>query len=571
MRPRINRVVSMVCVAGLLTGVMTGCGAEQEVPEVQTMICAESGEEAQRSAEGVALRYFYLINNGLWDEAVSLVTPDINFLSGAVLSQLYSRVKNHTFTPSLRAYEVRETGGGVVKISYLSKAEGEDYTDVSYKEGEKPIYVDNPQIYTDTITLGTDAPIPDKDRDGIITQKDMELQDADLLTKAEKEASRSVKTTSTSTKLADLLVNEGKESTANSKETVQESPVNSTGTEQESPVNSTKTGQESPVNSTETGQENPINSTGAEQESHVNSTGAEQESREENENAGASVEEASTGRERKEQSESAGGVRFGGTEVLKVYKKHELNIETVRNKEDGLYYIKLPSGMITDKKLTIQLPKGMKLYVGGTEVSEEYLNLQDQYVISGIPAVGVLPIEIGTNIEGKTPITLVLTRRMNYIYSWLTPTRETKQESMQFIANSLQTLYNSLNTGVEFKNSLFKTECCTTNELKTVDLSVTFDSKVLKKTATEIAVTTTVASIKIPITDSKTTSRVKLSIEDLKIIEGNVLQVPVEVTIRVDRTTNRKREVVKEVKTGLVTVEKENGEWKILNVAETLF
>ena len=566
MRPRINRVVSMVCVAGLLTGVMTGCGAEQEVPEVQTMICAESGEEAQRSAEGVALRYFYLINNGLWDEAVSLVTPDINFLSGAVLSQLYSRVKNHTFTPSLRAYEVRETGGGVVKISYLSKAEGEDYTDVSYKEGEKPIYVDNPQIYTDTITLGTDAPIPDKDRDGIITQKDMELQDADLLTKAEKEASRSVKTTSTSTKLADLLVNEGKESTANSTETVQESPVNSTGTEQES-----ETGQESPVNSTETGQENPINSTGAEQESHVNSTGAEQESREENENAGASVEEASTGRERKEQSESAGGVRFGGTEVLKVYKKHELNIETVRNKEDGLYYIKLPSGMITDKKLTIQLPKGMKLYVGGTEVSEEYLNLQDQYVISGIPAVGVLPIEIGTNIEGKTPITLVLTRRMNYIYSWLTPTRETKQESMQFIANSLQTLYNSLNTGVEFKNSLFKTECCTTNELKTVDLSVTFDSKVLKKTATEIAVTTTVASIKIPITDSKTTSRVKLSIEDLKIIEGNVLQVPVEVTIRVDRTTNRKREVVKEVKTGLVTVEKENGEWKILNVAETLF
>ena len=142
---------------------------------------------------------------------------------------------------------------------------------------------------------------------------------------------------------------------------------------------------------------------------------------------------------------------------------------------------------------------------------------------------------------------------------------------MQFIANSLQTQYNSLNTGVEFKNSLFKTECCTTNELKTVDLSVTFDSKVLKKTATEIAVTTTVASIKIPITDSKTTSRVKLSIEDLKIIEGNVLQVPVEVTIRVDRTTNRKREVVKEVKTGLVTVEKENGEWKILNVAETLF
>ena len=567
MRPRINRVVSMVCVAGLLTGVMTGCGAEQEVPEVQTMICAESGEEAQRSAEGVALRYFYLINNGLWDEAVSLVTPDINFLSGAVLSQLYSRVKNHTFTPSLRAYEVRETGGGVVKISYLSKAEGEDYTDVSYKEGEKPIYVDNPQIYTDTITLGTDAPIPDKDRDGIITQKDMELQDADLLTKAEKEASRSVKTTSTSTKLADLLVNEGKESTANSTETVQESPVNSTGTEQES-----ETGQESPVNSTETGQENPINSTGAEQESHVNSTGTEQESHVNSTGAEQeSREEASTGRERKEQSERAGGVRFGGTEVLKVYKKHELNIETVRNKEDGLYYIKLPSGMVTDKKLTIQIPKGMKLYVGGTEVSEEYLNLQDQYVISGIPAVGVLPIEIGTNIEGKTPITLVLTRRMNYIYSWLTPTRETKQESMQFIANSLQTLYNSLNTGVEFKNSLFKTECCTTNELKTVDLSVTFDSKVLKKTATEIAVTTTVASIKIPITDSKTTSRVKLSIEDLKIIEGNVLQVPVEVTIRVDRTTNRKREVVKEVKTGLVTVEKENGEWKILNVAETLF
>ena len=378
--------------------------------QYKTVGVKKTNEEAQTSAKDVAVRYFYLINNGCFEEANKLIDrTDLSICTPEILETLYSNVLNYRLGDYNRVVGVDEDGT-TVTLTFVNTTDTDKSFDESYDEENTPAWLGMTTPYIPDIEYATTYEIEDVNEDGVIDETDMMWEDNPEL-------------------------NPDYEP-----EVVDDTELESTATGARS-YSGTLTGTVVPLAMDIT----DIEKQGSKEE--------ESKEQKESKDVVSDVSKDTEGISDDQTNEPALPKDVYKSEAIDGYKTYTMDITV--NKVDGVFKIQLPESMTTDTRLMIKVPEDMYIKVGDLELDKSMMNLDDFYVINKLPKVEEFDITLENLILGASEKTINLTERVYYIYSNLVPTRQMKDEVLAYCKPAMQELYTDMWSGVDFATSKF--------------------------------------------------------------------------------------------------------------------
>lgn len=602
-----KRAVSGILISAVVMSMLlTGCKGEEEPPrepdKMETVPMKVENAEAKKTVNDVAVRYFYLINSGNYDEAIDLLALEkTDIMSGSILDRLYKSATNCELSSDFRIYGVDSV------LSSYDKVEGyEDYTvtvqyanikDTSFEEEssvpdgeESPPSVIVPSI--DPITFASDYLIEDYDSDDYLTEKDMQEYDKEYAeSQAELEEQEQMNgevTTETAgtngsgfktvqLTAKDLADNEGEnndnsvDSEATSSEVIAESSeqsgVNSSPTE----VSATGTDAESKQELSEYGTVKATNSVynlksmeirvrryeatpemlkreGMYKESEDSATSSEKDSKEgvdSNNSKSSKVESKSS------KSESKGSeVASNGKSSTSSEDNSGVNSE----EKEYVCKIVLPDSFWNNTKVMFAIPTNAKLMLDDVTVNKQALDLDDWYVLNRVPQLSNWTLRIMTNVDSVLTRDIDLTYRVAYAYQWIQPSRSCKESALKGAKSIMQSMFTSLEKKQSFAKSDFVKKSvgmkANKSEFKSYYEAV-LANKPNAKNMTVVSVT---------LADSG------ISTLSMGIYDSRYITIPVVL----DYSYVSEDEVVRRTAEGVIHLTKEDDTWKLWNVSQEL-
>lgn len=501
-----KRIVSVVLCVTLGMGVLSGCkkDVEEREPTTETVInCPATNEIAMKSPTDVALRYFYLINEGDYENACKLIDTSETYCNADLLQKLYEQVQNYSFTPSLVALscnlstETIENGGkATVNITFADSSQSSFATEQSYSEEDMPVWYDMTEPYVYDIAFCNVYDISDMNEDNLITQADMELEDEeDSITDDEEYIDDFAD--DMSFKKAEIKTELLAENSENKEDTID--------------------------------REN-----------------------------GDTAQQATS---------------------IEVYNIYPIDI-TVKNK-NGVYYVCLPSPMMSSASLKLHLPKDMEAYINGVQLTEDLMDLDDNYIIPNMPMYSYATLTLKNKVDDVTNISLDLTKRVYYIYDYVMPTRKCKNEALDFAGKAIIQLYSSLSNSENYSDSEFVKKYVHRGENEN-QFKDYYDKNILTGSFKNRKYT--LIDIALPEKNSEVYEYDSISYENLQINNGNYLTLPIVANMTLldngasdydyeddyayDNDVGSKLSRVTVY--GNMYLTKDNGEWKVWSIDKNL-
>lgn len=589
-----KKIISGVLISAVVMSMLlTGCKGEEEPPrepdKMETVPMKVENAEAKKTVNDVAVRYFYLINSGNYDEAVDLLALEkTDIMSGSILDRLYKSATNCVLSTDYRIYGVDSV------LSSYDKVEGyEDYTvtvqyanikDTSFEEEssvpdgeEPPPSVIVPSI--DPITFASDYLIEDYDSDDYLTEKDMQEYDKEYAeSQAELEEQEqmngemgmeSVGTRGSGFKTVQLTakdLTDNGDSEATSSEVIVESSeqtgVNSSPTE----VSVTETDIESKQELSEYGSAKVTNSVynlksmeikvrryeatpemlkreGMYKESEDSAINSEKGSKKNSKSS--KVESKSLKSESKNTEVTSNGASSASTEG-----------DSGVNSEEKEYICKvvLPDSFWNNTKVMFAVPTNAKLMLDDVTVNKQALDLDDWYVLNRVPQLSNWTLRIMTNVDSVLTRDIDLTYRVAYAYQWIQPSRSCKESALKGAKSVMQSMFTSLEKKQSFAKSDFVKNSvgmkANKSEFKSYYEAV-LANKPNAKNMTVVSVT---------LADSG------ISTLSMGIYDSRYITIPVVL----DYSYVSEDEVVRRTAEGVIHLTKEVDTWKLWNVSQEL-
>ena len=503
--------------------IFSGCNKEENPDPLEPMIyhsipVKNDNMLARNSIADVAIRYFYLINNGKYELANELIDrTDLSICTPDILEELYKNVLNFELNENNRVVSV-SVNGNRASVTFINLNDTAESWDPKYDEDENPApsWFKSPDPYVTAPDYANTYEIEDVNDDGYIDETDMQWEDHPELnpdydpeeytydeddgytTATGANTVTIIKTTASSTK--------GDTSETTSKEEISEN----------------------------TSKEDSKNEDSSKHSEDINEIGGIKGKAE-----GSKTTEISGVVDNSKQESDVPLVKDVLPEEL--YTEEEIvgyktyNMDIYVTPYTSGFKVKLPGSMTTSTRLMIKVPDDMKIKVGDLELNTSMMNLDDFYVIDKLPKVEKFTVELDNLMLGHSEKEIDLTKRVYYIYSNLVPTHELKEQVMSYIKPALQQYYDDLFAGVKFENSSFlKDYMYKSGELQTVKYMYDkFQLEHLNHDEEDKVVTTySIRKIRFPLNTEDSSD--ELNSSDFRVTSYYYVEVPVYITIDIN-------------------------------------
>ena len=598
--------IALALILGVTLG-MSGCKEpEDEKKSLQPLIyhtisVKNDNSLARNSVADIAVRYFYLINNGEYELANELIDrTDLSICTPEILEELYSNVLNFELNSDNRVVAVH-VDDNRARLTFINLNDTELSFDPEYdEENPAPSWFKSPNPYVQSPYYANTYEIEDVNQDGVIDETDMQwedhpelnpdydpeeyYEDEDYDTPATGANTMTYKTTATSAK-AESSNNQVKAFESSNNQAKASESSNNQAKASESSNNQAKAFESS--NNQAKASEFSNNQSKASESSNNQSKAFESSNNQVKASEGSA-----------EKSDAKKDINdIGSVDISKDIKTEE-SVPIVKDVlPDDLYEeeeivgyktytmdiyvtpytsgfkVKLPTSMTTQTRLMIKVPYDMKIKVGDLELNESMMNLDDFYVIDKLPKVEKFTVELDNLMLGHSKKELDLTKRVYYIYSNLVPTKELKDQSLAYIRPALQQYYNDLLSGVKFENSTFLKEYLYKGyDLETVRYR--YNKYQLENSASyedddsKVIMTYYIRKIRFP--SAETDSADELSVDRFRVTSYYYVEVPIYLTIDVQTVEGESKQLETIEIGGIVRLTKDNDKLYVWELDDAL-
>lgn len=579
-----KKFISLVLALSMTLGVVTLTGCQKEPDPLEpvkykTVPMKYDNETAQKSNVDTVVRYFYLINNGKFEEANQMIDrTDLSICTPEILESLYSSVENYQLGDYNRIVDVT-VDENVAHVTFINQTDDDHSFDVSYEEEEIPVWYGSTTPYVPDVGYASTYEIADLNEDGVIDETDMMWEDNPELN-PDYEPSESVEDVSTTSSGArapyystgtivaqPMAVDIG--------EIKKSSEPATSGSDNKKSDN--KKSESSDKKSSDKKSSKASASTDNKSEKSDSSTSKNKDSSQVSNDKDSKTSTTSTTdsevTSNVEPSEDENGLIDGmpadifKEESVTGYKTYEMDIDI--NVVDNKYMIKLPSSMTTDTRLMIKVPEDMYIKVGDLELDKSMMNLEDFYVINKLPKVDKFDLTLENLILGSSKKTIDLTERVYYIYSNLVPTREMKDEVLGYIRPAMQSLYSNMLKGTEFTSSSFAKDYVS-NKGNVRNIKSYYDMYLNQHVNSTLNESYEIISAKFPPTDEDAAADYEVKADQFRVTSYYFVDVPVVLQIRDNRDDEGDKEITLTEISGLVRLTKQDGKWYVWDISKEL-
>lgn len=585
-----KRLLSTVLAGTLVIGVvsMGGCHFDPDPLEpvkYKTVVLVDNNKDAQKSIADTAVRYFYLINNEKYDEAFELVDrDDMPILTEDILKKMYGNVLNYELGDFNRVTNVNVVNG-VAQITFVNLNDDERSWDTSYTEEERPVWLDYTVPYVSPVSFASTYSISDMNEDDVIDETDMlwednpeldpdyeapEVDDTPVSTTSS--SARYTSTYSTQTIVQPMAVDIG--DIKKSSNTDDSSKKTDNDKQNDSSKQTDKSSDTDKQGSSKSDDTSKGNDTSGKETSKSGGTSeskkpAGNETSVDNETP--DVSEVPGDDETSEEDETPEEEYIDGmpADIFKQdtvigYKTYRMDITI--NLVNGRYMVQLPSTMARNHRLMIKLPEDMYMSVGGIDLDKSIMNLDDFYVITKLPNVDEFDIEVHNLILGSTTKHIDLTNRVYYIYSSLTPTREMKDDVLEYAKPALQSLYNNMLKHTEFTKSSFVKDYVSSNG-NVQNIKLYYDKYLFEHNT---SVTYEIINVSFPTDDDYGYYDTTVTPDMFKVTSYYFVDVPIVAQIRANYSDDSDIEINRIEVYGLLRLTRQDGKWYVWDISKDL-
>lgn len=565
----VKRLVSSVLVLGVLFS-LSGCKGEEPPPrdpdKMDTVTMLTSNKLAKGSVNDVAVRYFYLINSGNFDEAVDLLAlDDTDIMSGSILDRLYKSATNFPLSSDYRVYGVDSV------LSSYDKVEGyEDYTvtiqyanikDTSFEaesslaEGEEPPpSVIVPSI--DQITFASNYQVEDYDSDDYLTEKDMKEYDKEYEeSQAEINEQEQYGEGVVSVEPAGYSEVSYKTARLTEKDMTDNSSTDATEVSNQSGVNVDESGVNQSGYGTvkETNDVYNLKSTEIKVRRYVASDDMlKQEGMLE---SSVSSSQSKSNNKDKTKSSKASEVTSSAVESSKESSEESSEESSgVSNEAKYICKVVLPDSFWNNSSVMFVIPTNAKLMLDDVVVSTKALDLEDWYVLKRVPQLSNWTLRIKTDVDTVLTRDIDLTYRVAYAFQWIQPSRSCKESALVGAKSVMQSMFTSLEKKQSFDKSDFVKKSVGKQANKS-EFKSYYDAVLANKSN---ATNMTVVSVK--------TEDEGLSTLSMGIYDSRYISIPVVL----DYSYKTEDEVIRRTAEGVIHLTKEGNTWKLWNISQEL-
>lgn len=578
-----KKFISSALIISILLGVvsLTGCQKEPDPLEpvkYKTVPMKYSNEIAQKSSVDTVVRYFYLINNGKFEEANKMIDrTDLSICTPEILESLYSKVENYQLGDYNRIVDVT-VDENVAHVTFINQNDDDHSFDVSYEEEEVPIWYGSTTPYVPDVGYASTYEISDLNEDGIIDETDMMWEDNPELN-------------------PDYEPPESVESSLSSGQTTSSGarvPYYSTGIVEAQPmavdIGEIKKSSEPATSGSDNKKSDNKKSESSDKKSSKASASTDNKSEKSDSSTSKNKDSSQVSNDKDsktsttsttdsevtsnvEPSEDENGLIDGmpadifKEETLTGYKTYTMDINI--NVVDNNYKVKLPESMTTDTRLMIKVPEDMYIKVGDLELDKTMMNLEDFYVINKLPKVEKFDLTLENLILGSSKKTIDLTERVYYIYSNLVPTREMKDEVLGYIKPAMQSLYSNMLKGTEFTSSSFAKDYVS-NKGNVRNIKSYYDMYLNQHVNSTLNESYEIISAKFPPTDEDSATDYEIKADQFRVTSYYFVDVPVVLQIRDNRDDEGDKEITLIEISGMVRLTKQDGKWFIWDISKEL-
>ena len=577
-----KKFISLVLALSMTLGVVTLTGCQKEPDPLEpvkykTVPMKYDNETAQKSNVDTVVRYFYLINNGKFEEANQMIDrTDLSICTPEILESLYSRVENYQLGDYNRIVDVT-VDENVAHVTFINQTDDDHSFDVSYEEEEIPVWYGSTTPYVPDVGYASTYEISDLNEDGVIDETDMMWEDNPELNPDYEPSESVVDVVDTST------TSSGARAPYYSTGTIVAQPVAvdigeiKKSSEPATSGSDNKKSDNKKSESSDKKSSKASTSTDNKSEKSDSSTSKNKDSSQVSNDKDSKTSTASTTdsevTSNVEPSEDENGLIDGmpadifKEESVTGYKTYEMDIDI--NVVDNKYMIKLPSSMTTDTRLMIKVPEDMYIKVGDLELDKSMMNLEDFYVINKLPKVDKFDLTLENLILGSSKKTIDLTERVYYIYSNLVPTREMKDEVLGYIKPAMQSLYSNMLKGTEFTSSSFAKDYVS-NKGNVRNIKSYYDMYLNQHVNSTLNESYEIISAKFPPTDEDAAADYEVKADQFRVTSYYFVDVPVVLQIRDNRDDEGDKEITLTEISGLVRLTKQDGKWYVWDISKEL-
>lgn len=574
-----KKFISLVLALSMTLGVVTLTGCQKEPDPLEpvkykTVPMKYDNETAQKSNVDTVVRYFYLINNGKFEEANQMIDrTDLSICTPEILESLYSSVENYQLGDYNRIVDVT-VDENVAHVTFINQTDDDHSFDVSYEEEEIPVWYGSTTPYVPDVGYASTYEISDLNEDGVIDETDMMWEDNPELN-PDYEPSESVEDISTTSSGA-------------------RAPYYSIGTIVAQPmavdIGEIKKSSEPATSGSDNKKSDNKKSESSDKKSSKASASTDNKSEKSDSSTSKNKDSSQVSNDKDsktsttsttdsevtsnvEPSEDENGLIDGmpadifKEESVTGYKTYEMDIDI--NVVDNKYMIKLPSSMTTDTRLMIKVPEDMYIKVGDLELDKSMMNLEDFYVINKLPKVEKFDLTLENLILGSSKKTIDLTERVYYIYSNLVPTREMKDEVLGYIRPAMQSLYSNMLKGTEFTSSSFAKDYVS-NKGNVRNIKSYYDMYLNQHVNSTLNESYEIISAKFPPTDEDAAADYEVKADQFRVTSYYFVDVPVVLQIRDNRDDEGDKEITLTEISGLVRLTKQDGKWYVWDISKEL-
>ena len=574
-----KKFISLALALSMTLGVVTLTGCQKEPDPLEpvkykTVPMKYDNETAQKSNVDTVVRYFYLINNGKFEEANQMIDrTDLSICTPEILESLYSSVENYQLGDYNRIVDVT-VDENVAHVTFINQTDDDHSFDVSYEEEEIPVWYGSTTPYVPDVGYASTYEISDLNEDGVIDETDMMWEDNPELN-PDYEPSESVEDISTTSSGA-------------------RAPYYSIGTIVAQPmavdIGEIKKSSEPATSGSDNKKSDNKKSESSDKKSSKASASTDNKSEKSDSSTSKNKDSSQVSNDKDsktsttsttdsevtsnvEPSEDENGLIDGmpadifKEESVTGYKTYEMDIDI--NVVDNKYMIKLPSSMTTDTRLMIKVPEDMYIKVGDLELDKSMMNLEDFYVINKLPKVEKFDLTLENLILGSSKKTIDLTERVYYIYSNLVPTREMKDEVLGYIRPAMQSLYSNMLKGTEFTSSSFAKDYVS-NKGNVRNIKSYYDMYLNQHVNSTLNESYEIISAKFPPTDEDAAADYEVKADQFRVTSYYFVDVPVVLQIRDNRDDEGDKEITLTEISGLVRLTKQDGKWYVWDISKEL-
>lgn len=543
----------MILFLALLTIGVSGCSPKEPDPliaqDYKTIAMVLDNDMAMRSMKDCAVRYFYLICNGDYENANKFIDrTDLSICTPDILRQMYSSTQNYDFTSSLRVVGT-EIYEGYVRLKYIDLNDTDHSFEPSYEPEEIPSWYGKTRPVVPAILPASTYSLSDVNNDGVIDETDMLWEDNPELNPEYEDV----------THYEDDIATE-------------------TGVWKYSNIEPTYLApSDDGLDFTEIlGEPDKLTESKVEISNKVSSENKQEEL----------SETSIPGLVRREVSKQETGVQqeqgelefFANlddntsvdemeslyySEDVQGYREYVIDIDIAE--VNGQYKVRLPSSMISTTRLMIKVPKDMRIKVGDLQLSTSMMNLDDFYVITKLPRVSTFDIELENKITGVSTKTIDVTQRVYYIFSSIMPPRELKDEIMSFSKVALQQMYNDLWAGVQFGQSKFISDYVSMSG-NVRSIKVSYDYFYEQHRNSDLKTNYEIIGVDFPTDDNYDYYDVQYSSSDFRIENYNYITVPISLDVRMNEVYDGMVNISRTTLSGHIYLTREHNQWYIYDI-----